>query len=76
MVTTINIVAVNASTLKLQSTENVPDVIQLKTRKVVVFVGPKYLKKIIQDNIAEINRSIFVTNCEFLSPKNFPKKAQ
>ena len=78
--TTLDITAatvdVNASTLKLQSTENVPDVIQLKTCIVLVFVGPKYLKKIIQDNIAEINKSIFVTNCEFLSPKNFPKKAQ
>ena len=58
------------------STENVPEVIQLKNCKVVVFVGPKYLKKIIQDNIADTNRRIFVTNCEFLSPKNFPKKAQ
>jgi len=28
------------------------------------------------NSFAEINKSIFVTNCEFLSPKNFPKKAQ
>ena len=76
VVTTTNIVSVNASTLKLQSTENVPDVIQLKICKVVVFVGPKYLKKIIHDNIAETNRSMFVTNCAFLSPNNFPKNAQ
>ena len=40
------------------------------------FFPIKWRKKINQDNIAEINKRIFVINCEFLSPKNFPKKAQ
>jgi hypothetical protein len=55
-------VEVRASTLNDQSTEKEPDVIQLIKNIISVSLANKYSKKIIHENIADINSKIVVTS--------------
>ena len=74
--TTTSMVAVSASTLKIQSATNDPDVIQLIIKYCSRFAPLKYLKKIIQDNIVEKSKNELVMIWAYLSEKVLPKKEQ
>ena len=67
VVTTTIIVAVNASTLRLQSAEKEPDVIQFRTCIMIVFAPSKYCKKIIQERKVDIVSNNVVTSCDIRS---------